>query len=196
MQLDAPRPAGTLRGILRVQNNEPNATVFSKQLNGDPFKVQFAAKGYPGDTQRVPVALAEDIDFINSLESGVLTIIDGPSDIVEGLQFETAQVREERQQMEQQHTAMLDRRQDRDIVGTTCIGPGPTGRDAKCNRSLIQSAKQGSEQPPLCSQHAHLSPNFFLAEAGSKGEDATESRDGVVRREWKTVTMAAPQRQV
>jgi hypothetical protein len=90
---------------------------------------------------------------------------------------------------------MLDRSQDRDIVGTTCIGPGPEGRSANCGAALLQSAKQTAEQPPLCSRHQHLSPNYFLAEAGSLGEGATESRDGVVRREWKQVQMTSPQKQ-
>lgn len=187
--------AQSIRGILTVKNLMPNSTVFSKQVNGDPFKVQFAAAGHTGDTQRIPVGLAEDIDFLNSLENGVLEVIGGPEDVVAALKFETNRVREERAEQASAATEMLDRRQDRDMVGASCIGPAPAGREGKCGRPLIQSAKQQGEVPPLCSEHAHLTPTFYLAEAGSKGEGATETRDGVVRREWREVQMA-PSRSV
>lgn len=198
MQLDAPSApstGGSARRPLRVKNREPNATVFSKQINGDPFRVQFAAAGYPGDTQRVPTSLAEDIDFLNSLEAGVLEVVDGPPDVIDTLRFETEQVRAEREAASKQAVEALDRRQERDIVGATCIGPAPTGRSGTCDRSILQSAKQQGEQPPLCQQHQHLAPNYYLAEAGSKGEDATETRDGVVRREWRAVKMTERQKQ-
>lgn len=177
--------APVLRGMLTVQNHEPNSTVFSKTLNGDPFRVTFAAKGYPGDRQRVPAALADDIDFVNSLERGIIEVVDGPADIIEALQFETKSVREAREAEAQRHTSMLDRRQDRDIVGLKCIGPAPQGRTGECGVAIIQSAKQQADTPPLCSNHQHLTPQFYLAEAGSKGEGATENSDGVVRREWR-----------
>ena len=186
MSLSA-QSAPLLRGVLTVKNREPNATVFSKQVNGDPLRVTFAAAGHEGDTQRVPVALAEDIDFLNALENGVLEVTGGPQDLVEALQFETERARKAREAEASKVSEVLDRRQDRDILGQTCIGPAPTGREGSCNRPLIQSAKQQGEVPPLCSQHIHLAPNFYLAEAGSKGEGATETRDGVVRREWRQV---------
>lgn len=190
----------TTRGLgltrpLRVQNLEANMTVFAKQVNGDPFRVQFSAHGHSGDTQRVPLALCEDIDFLNALESGVLKIVDGPEEIVEALQFETERVRAEREASAAKSTDLLDRRQDRDIVGVTCIGPAPAGRSGNCGRSLIQSAKQQGEVPPLCSEHQSLAPTYHLVETGSKGEGATESRDGVVRREWRAAVMTERQKQ-
>lgn len=177
--------APILRGMLTVRNLEPNATVFSKQINGDPFRVQFAAAGYPGDEQRVPAALADDIDFVNSLERGIFEVIEGEESLVKALQFQTAKAREARESEQQRYASVLDRRQERDMLGATCVGPAPVGRDGACGRPLIQSASQQGEQPPLCTQHQHLSNEFFLAEAGSKGEGATPDRDGVVRREWR-----------
>jgi hypothetical protein len=115
--------------------------------------------------------------------------------VVEFLTRETDAVRQQRADEQAKATSMLDHRQERDIVGVTCIGPAPAGRTGECGVPLIQSAKVSAEQPPLCGNHAHLAPKFFLAEAGSKGEGATENRDGVVRREWRTAEMAPRQRQ-
>lgn len=183
---DQPSAASAMRP-LRVRNRESNTTVFAKQVNGDPVKITFGAAGHTGDVQRCPVALAYDIDFLNSLEAGVLEVIDGPADIIADLTFETEQVRAERAAAASKVTENLDRRQDRDIVGTTCIAPLPEGRSGTCGRSVLQNARQQAEQPPLCSEHLHLAPNYHLVESGSRGEGATESRDGVVRREWRAV---------
>lgn len=184
MSLTASTPAPVLRGMLTVRNLEPNATVFSKQINGDPFRVQFAAAGFPGDEQRVPAALADDIDFVNSLERGIFEVINGDPDLVKALQFQTSAAREAREAEEARYAEVLDRRQERDMLGAICIGPAPVGRTGECGRPLIRSASDG-EHPPLCAQHKHLVNEFFLAEAGSKGEGATPDRDGVVRREWR-----------
>lgn len=185
---------GSLRP-LRVQNLESNMSVFAKTVNGDPtFRVTFQANGHPGDTQRVPIDLANDIDFLNALEAGVLKVLDGPQEVVEALQFETEQIASDRKADQVRATEVLDRRQDRDMVGAKCLGPKGAGRTGTCDRPLVRSAK--SDTPPLCQDHLHLAPTFHLVETGSKGEGATETRDGVVRREWRQATMTEPQRQV
>jgi hypothetical protein len=176
---------GPILGMLTVRNLMPNATVFSKTIGGDMVKVEFKAAGYPGDEQRVPTSLANDIDFVNSLERGIIEVVSGPPGYVEALRFETQNAREARVAEEARHSEMLDRRQERDIVGATCIGPAPQGRTGECGVALIQSASTVSDTPPLCTQHKTLSNEYFLAEAGSRGEGATETTDGVVRREWR-----------
>lgn len=196
MQLDqSPTSTLGLRTPLRVQNMEPNVTVFAKPVDGDLMRINFQPHGMAGDTQRVPLKVAEDIDFLNSLEHGTLKVVDGPREIVEALQFETEQVRAEREADARRATAqVLDRRQDRDIVGAQCLGPAPAGREGTCGRSVLQSAQQQKEVPPLCSEHVSLAPSFYLAVAGSRGDGATETRDGVVRHEWRKVTLTERQR--
>lgn len=175
---------------LSVRNCERNTAVFAKSVNGDPVRITWGPHGTSNDTQRVPTALADDIDFLNSLEKGVLEVVDGPADIVQALQFETSKQREERARREAQAVESLDRRQDRDMVGHPCIGPGPAGRDTTCGRPVLIAHKDANEVPPLCAEHADLAPTFFLVEEGSRGEGATHSRDGVVRREWRQATIA------
>lgn len=184
MPLETPS-ALSVKRPLRIQNMEKNTTVFTKTVNGNALRIVLTAHGTANDTQRVPLDLAEDIDFLNSLEMGIIKVIDGPDDVVAFLRVEAERVRTEREEQAQRAMAVIDRRQDRDIVGATCIGPAPQGRTGNCGRALLQSARQQGEVPPLCPEHEHLAPNFHLVETGSKGEGATESRDGVVRREWR-----------
>lgn len=187
-----------LRTPLTVRNNEPNVTIFAKTVNGDMTRVTFGAAGTATAEQRVPLQFAEDIDFLNALEQGVLTVVGGPANVVEILRSSADEARRSHQAtLEAQATAMVDRAQDRDIVGLRCVGPAPFGRDGSCGRQLLQSAKAQGEHPPLCPEHEHLAPTFHLVEVGSKGYEesgASESTAGIVRREWKQAVITAPQR--
>lgn len=185
-----------LRTPLVVRNNEPNVTIFAKTVNGDMTRVTFGAKGTATAEQRVPLQFAEDIDFLNALEQGVLTVIGGPPQVVDALQSSANEYRQRHQaELQAQTMSMVDRAQDRDIVGLRCVGPAPFGRDGSCGRQLLQSAKTQGEVPPLCPEHENLAPLFHLVETGSKGEEASgasESSAGIVRREWKQSTLTAP----
>ncbi len=198
MPLETTTAPASLRVPLRVRNNEPNKTVFTKQVNGDPLKIIFGANGQADDTQRVPLALAEDIDFLNSLEQGCLTVVGGPPDVVEYLQQERSQIRSERQAAEKRRIeSSMDRHQEKDMIGTACVGPAPVGRKGTCDRPVIQSATQAGQAPPLCPQHEPMSTQFHLVEVGSKGEaesGASETSAGVVRREWKQAVITDRQR--
>lgn len=176
---------------LTVENHEPNTTVFAK----DGQRITWAAKGHPGDTQRVPNTFAEDVDFINSVEMGILKVTGGPAEVLQALQFET----EANQSLRATAAAksmedVIDRKADRDIIEQACIGPNVPGRDGDCGRPVLVRSKTANETAPLCEQHQHLSTQFYLVEAGSRGEGATETRAGVVRREWKRVEITAPTR--
>ena len=174
---------------LSVRNSVANTVVFAKNVGGDPVKVIWGPKGEPNDTQRVPNSLSEDIDFLNTLEQGTLEVLDGPPELVATLQFETEKAREMRAAADARSMNSLARRQERDMMQATCIGPGPSGRTTECGRTLLIAAKNLQTVPPLCEQHSHLSPQFFLSEEGSRGEGATHSRDGEIRREWRSVQM-------
>lgn len=168
---------------LRVRNCEPNMTVFAKSVDGNIVNVRWGPKGTGDDTMRVPDSLVEDIDFLASLESGTLEVVDAPESIREKVTFETNQFRADRIASELRQAEVLDRRQERDILGNTCVGPAPAGRTGACNRQVLQSAKAAKEQPPLCRDHAHLAERYFLVENGGKGE-ADEAEMSLA---WKPV---------
>lgn len=179
---------------LTVKNNDPNTTVFTKTIGGDPVRIVWGPKDSPSDKQRVPNSFAEDIDFLNSLEQGLFEIVDGPEEIIKSIQVETQKGKALREEALSRASAatmeQVDRRQDKAMVGATCIGPGPAGRTTKCERPLLIAHKDVSSVPPLCPEHAHLAPNFYLSET----EDP-DSREGIRRREWKPIQMTAPVQQ-
>lgn len=196
MSLDAPSAplvgSGLLRKPLRVRNNEPNMTVFTKTVAGDALRLSLAPSGQPGDTVRFPLALAEDIDFLNALDQGVISVVDGPPEVVAALQTNTEEIRAERQEDERRRIGLtMDRSQDNDMIGMSCIGPAGGNRQGKCGRPLIQKAAQTGKVPPLCTTHEHMAPLFSLREVGSRGDaetGASQSTAGIVRQEWRQAT--------
>lgn len=177
---------------LSVRNNEVNTTVFTKTVAGEPVRITWGAKGQPNDTQRVPNSFADDIDFLNALEQGVFEVVDGPPEILSQINQETAKARRLREETLARQAAaaesVMDRVQDKSMVGATCIGPGVRPGQV-CGAQLLIAHKNVNDVPPLCGSHADLAPTFSLLETGSKGEGATESRDGVVRREWRQAVL-------
>lgn len=180
---------------LMVQNNGASTTLFA--LPGGRQPIIWAPSGSPNgeDVQRVPDDLAKDIEFLRALDHGVLTVVDGDDpDVLVSLQRSSSQYAERQARAREASEALLDRRQDRDIVGEACIGPDSRGNDGKCGNQVLMRASERNETPPLCNIHKGLAPQFYLTQEGSKGEGASETRAGEITRTWKRVTMTAPAR--
>src|SRR4051794_33065757 len=121
---------------LLVRNRESNATVFGKIIGGENIRVLWGASGTPDDTQRVPNSFAEDVDFLNSLDKGILEVIEAPADIKESLQRETESLAAERERRALAASEMVDRQADKSMTAETCKGPAPRGRSGQCGRQV------------------------------------------------------------
>lgn len=183
---------------LMVQNNARNTTLFA--LPGGKQPIIWAGTGDPmgDDVQRVPDDLANDIDFLRSLDQGLLTVIDGDDpDVLSKLQRSSTAFASRQEANAAKAEAMMDRKQDRDLIAVACLGPDGRGNDGGCGQQVLQRSSEikGSDpKPPLCDRHKALAPQFYITQDGSKGEGATEGRAGVITRTWKRVQMTAPAR--
>lgn len=181
---------------LKVLNNESSTTVFAKNINGESIRINWGAKGTPTDTQRVPDRLAEDVDFLNSLERGIFTIVGGNPEVIASIDVEVKDMAADKAAAAARIEESMDRKQDNDILQQTCIGPAPVGRSGECGKLVLIRNSQRHETPPLCSDHAIFADQFYLAEDGSKGEGATRDKAGTVTREWKRIVITQPQRSI
>ena len=179
---------------LLVENHANNPTIFAK----GETTIIWQAKGDPmgNDVQRCPDAFADDVDFLKSLDVGLLvcTHSDKP-ELMERLVRSSAQYQERQESAAKHHAGLLDRKQDRDIVSIPCVGPNLNGRGVgTCEASvLVRAAKQG-EVPPLCPRHEALAPNFYLTTGGSRGEGATDTTPGKTSAVWKQAEVTASAR--
>lgn len=179
---------------LRVRNHQPNTTVFAKTMDGNLVRIIFLPKGIEGDVQRVPDALADDIDFLNSLDQGVLEVVDGPPEIMEKIRAEIDLTKRDRRNRAEAASnasieATIDRSVDKSMVGFECIAPRDGRPDLRCGQQVVMKRSEVNDKPPLCPHHEMLADTFYLVETGSKGEGATETSAGVIRREWKQAAM-------
>lgn len=179
---------------LLVRNTSNSPCVFSKK----DVTITWAISGDPmgNDLQRVPDILADDVDFLNSIDRGLLTVESGSDqEVVDKIAAQArVVVRSDDVAAAAAHEAVMDRRQDRDLISVPCIGPALNGRGGECDQSvLVRSANRG-DVPSLCPKHESLAPQFYLIDSGSKGEGATENRPGQVTKVWKRPEMTAPQR--
>lgn len=179
---------------LLVQNNASNVTIFSK---GDTTII-WSPEGDPmgGDLQRCPDSYADDIDFLKSLDVGLLKVISADKpEMMERLERQSQQYQERTQAAEARQEAVMDRKADRDIIAVTCIGPNTNGRGLElCGAAVLVKAAAKGEVPPLCPRHQSLAPRFYSVPTGSKGEGATENSPGKVSTTWKQAEMTAPTR--
>lgn len=167
-----------------VRNAAPNATVFAKT----GVSILWGASGDPSgsDLQRVPDALKDDVDFIQSVERGLLVIEDGSDpEVLASIAAQSQVFKAHQERAAQNVAATLDRRQDRDLVSVDCIGPGTPGRSATCGQPVLQRSAQMGDAPPLCQRHQGLAANYYLAEEGSVGEG--DERGGKITKQWKQI---------
>lgn len=180
---------------LLVRNLASDTTLFAKK--GQPTVI-WAPSGSSGDIMRVPNEWAEDIDFLNSMDAGILEIVEEGSseEAVAAVKSHQGSFRASQQQAARSVEATLDRRQDRDLIGQACIAPAEGRPEQVCGQQVLIKASQRDEVPPLCKQHEGLAPQFYLVQSGSKGEGegAAEGREGKVNKVWRRVEMTAPQR--
>lgn len=183
---------------LIVQNTEPNVTVFAK--GGISLIWKPAGDPMGDDTLRVPDSLADDVDFLATLDKGILVVTGGTDpEVMKKIEASSEFGRRTADYQARQQAAAagvestIDRRQDRDIMQMTCIAPANRGQGECGNPVLVAAAKRGDE-PPLCGQHKSLASQFYLVQGGSAGEGATENKPGAVSRVWKRVEMTAPVR--
>jgi hypothetical protein len=151
-----PRPP-----LIFVRNNAAGPTVFSKA--DVAWKGMWAPAGDSSgrDLLRVPSYLLDDPDFLDSVDRHVLEIEDADD------------------------PAVADRRQQRELTGEECVGPGQRGRDAQCGQSVIRPAGERRDRPPLCAVHEGLWQEFALVETGSAGDPANPKREVWVRRDLR-----------
>jgi len=170
---------------LLVQNEITNRTVFSKSIQGSMQTFVWEAKDDPrgGDLIRVPDFFKDDVDFLNALDQGTLTLVESDDpDIKARIEAQANVIAQRRAAAEQRLAATIESRQGRDILGAQCLGPAISGR-GQCEQIVLQPASAKEDEPPLCERHKVLHNEFALMETGSKGDPSNPLRKQWVRAE-------------
>ena len=152
---------------LLVRNTEPNATIYAK--DGIVIRWGLAGDINGEDVQRVPDSVADDVDFLRSIDRGILVVEDDSDpEIAEKISQQTAAFKVRRVAAQQATDEALERRQDKDLVQVECVGPSRGGK--VCGKPVLVRSAQRNTVPPLCDGHKHYAAQYVASETGSEGE--------------------------
>lgn len=166
--------------ILPLRGQEP--LIFMPA--GDPTR---------SDVLMVEDAVVESVGLKEAIRRGLLEIV--PESEVDAV-LTHQDVAMDVQQSTAPLDATIERRQNRDLIAATCIGPGARP-GMECGATLIRPSAEvkNGDAPPLCSSHESLSATYYQTEVQVEGrsEDGVESGP-VTTKVWKRMEMAPPRR--
>lgn len=175
-------------GTVVAQNFMDGITVLSSDIKGS-VTVEFGAKGDPdgNDVQYIPVEIVESPAFKRALARGVFGLIEDDSDpeAISALskQVEAFQRRQRGAQDEIQAT--IERPTSRDSISIFCVGPDSRGT-GNCGEPVAVPESKVDTEPPLCSRHKALAPQYVPEHkivAGELGKQVIWSRVTLTARE-------------
>lgn len=153
--------------LVALRNERDGIVVITPDDSNAKAYITFQAKGDPagGDIQYVPQNTATLPACAKAILSGVLSLD------TNSLNSEAAQLFEEhmriaemqRKQAEAAAVASIDRAENRDMIGVTCVGPG-SRPGVFCGIHLSQRELNNGEVAPLCTMHESLSAQYIRVE--------------------------------
>lgn len=161
--------------LMQVRNMMHGPTMFVDDA-GRLHKWMPARDSMDRDVIRLSTTLLDDANFLEALESGAIVVDSYPesvADLVTEIQdslHQPRKVRRNTDEVPEAIEALMDRRQDNDMIGLTCVAPASAGRHGECGVQVIIASKLRDERPPLCSAHAHLATQYVPHVTGSKGD--------------------------
>ena len=161
--------------LMQVKNVMHGPTIFVDDA-GRLHKWMPAGDSMDRDVIRLSTSLLDDANFLAALESGALEFESYPESVAEEVAVIEDGLRRPRKarrnadEVPEAIEALMDRRQDKDMVGLTCVGPASAGRHGHCVSQVIMASKLQGEVPPLCAAHKHQETQFVPTVIGSKGD--------------------------
>lgn len=170
-------------GTVVARNRMDGVTVLSSDAKGT-HSVEWAAYRDPSgdDIQFIPEEVLMSVAFRRAVSHGVLEIIEDESDpeVVQALTLQVEAFKRRQEGAREDVEATIEKPTNRDSISVFCVGPDSRGT-GKCGTPVAIAEKKLKDEPPLCSQHRHLSQQF-VPEVVKGSED---------RMEWVRVLLGA-----
>lgn len=180
--------------LVALRNLKDGVTVLTPNFSDPRNYLEFQAAGDPsgGDLQYVSEELTTAPAVVKALQHGVLALEEDTlsPDVKAAFDQQMRVAREQRERQAAQVAEAIDRPENRDIIGESCVGPG-TKPGTACGTSVPQRERAMSDLAPLCSKHAHLAMEYTRVEDNSYNPDGS-SQKGY---KWFRTRIEAPQRE-
>lgn len=146
-------------GTVMVRNLRRGPTVFDNPEDSRKYFV-WGGKDSPdgSDVKPIDAKIANTPEFTAAINRGIFEVIDTHT-AQESLAQQLAEYEKRRNAKEEKTSEAIDRDSNRSIDSGTCLGPADRG-----NGNCGQIVPVSEDEPPLCTKHKHLAPQFVSSE--------------------------------
>jgi hypothetical protein len=180
--------------LAALRNKKNGVTVLTPYFNDPKTYLEFQAAGDPGggDVQYISEELAASPAIVKAIQHGILELEEDTMspEVAQAFAQQMRVAQQQRERADAKIAETIDRPENRDLVGESCVGPGER-QGARCSASVPMREKAMSDVAPLCSKHAHLAMEYTRVEDNSYNEDGT-SKKGY---KWFRTTIEERQRE-
>jgi hypothetical protein len=165
--------------LVALRNLKNGVTVLTPDRNDPGNYLEFQAAGDPsgGDIQYVSEEMAATPACVKAIMHGILELerdMMSP-DVAMAFQRQMDVAKLQRERAEAGITQTIDRPENRDIIGETCVGPGERA-GAACGAAVAMRDKSNVDTAPLCSRHNDLAAHYIRVEDNSYNPDGTSQK--------------------
>lgn len=165
--------------LVALRNLKPGVTVITPQFNDPKVYLEFQAAGDPsgGDIQYISEELAATPSCVKAIMHGVLALEENTMspEVAQAFQQQMDVATSRRKQAEAQIQQSIDRPQNRDLVGQTCVGPGERA-GSTCGAVVAMQDRAHQDTAPLCARHFDLATQYVRVEDDSYDPDSGRPR--------------------
>lgn len=165
--------------LVALRNKKDGVTVLTPVFSDPRTYLEFQAAGDPsgGDVQYVSEELVNTPACVKAIQHGVLELESDTmsEEIRNAFEQQMRVARQQRQQAEAAVAASIDRPENRDLVGETCVGPGERP-GVQCGVSVPRRERSVQDTAPLCTRHADLVTQYVRVEDNSYHADGSSQK--------------------
>lgn len=138
-----------------------------------------------GDMVPIDSDVAESSGVYQAVRTGKVAVQDVDGDGFTALEQRDQALEQRRAEAKAETTdvveSVMERRQDRDLVGALCIAPSAANPNLPCDAEVIRPNVKNGDEPPLCTRHQSMSGQYVATEVEPEGDGFI---DGPSRTKW------------
>lgn len=164
--------------LVALRNLKNTVTVLTPVFN-EPTCLEFQPAGDPsgGDIQYASEELVNTPACVKAIQHGVLAVESDTmsEEVRHAFEQQMRVARQQRERAEAQISHTIDRPENRDLIGESCVGPG-SRPGTPCGDSVSRHERAVQDTAPLCTRHAHLASEYVQVERNTYEADGKSSK--------------------
>lgn len=149
-------------------NNTRKRVIVPLGANAAPVVLMPSGDITGGDMVPIDSSVAESSSVYQAVRTGKVSLRDSDEEVDALLAEREQALSQKREQAVEESVdaveSVLERSQDRDLIGSECIAPSAANANLPCGASVVRPNVTNGSEPPLCSRHASMSGQYIATE--------------------------------